>query len=244
MKSYILVLIAMLVISGFVNIASAVKDSDDVNVKEEIVKTPEGKTLIKRTVSHPKDVKQKDVPARAPKETCYKYFARWSAPVSYYLNPSYNVELLMSDLVPAIDSASETWDTASGLTVSMNGATTLPYGALDGVNAVMFGDNVADIGVIAQTIIWYYPGYARRPGIIVEFDMSMEENFLWATDGNPTTMDVQNIATHEFGHAFGLSDLYTSACFQQTMYGYSWVGDITKRTLESGDIDGIRYLYP
>ncbi len=56
-------------------------------------------------------------------------------------------------------------------------------------------------------------------------------------------MDVQNIATHELGHGFGLADLYKEAQSEQTMYGYGSIGETEKRTLESGDIAGIQVLY-
>ena len=54
-------------------------------------------------------------------------------------------------------------------------------------------------------------------------------------------MDLQNIATHEFGHAAGLDDYYQ--CDLETMYGYSYYGDIEKRDLYDGDIAGIQKLY-
>jgi len=47
--------------------------------------------------------------------------------------------------------------------------------------------------VIAQTIIWYYRGFGGRPGQIVEFDMTFEENFAWGLDGTLTVMDVGDI---------------------------------------------------
>lgn len=56
-------------------------------------------------------------------------------------------------------------------------------------------------------------------------------------------MDLQNIATHELGHGFGLADLYESNASEETMYGYSTEGEIKKRSLYSGDIAGIHDLY-
>ena len=55
--------------------------------------------------------------------------------------------------------------------------------------------------------------------------------------------DVLNIATHELGHSAGLSDLYSTSATEQTMYGYASPGEVKKRTLESGDIAGIKALY-
>lgn len=56
-------------------------------------------------------------------------------------------------------------------------------------------------------------------------------------------MDVENIVTHEMGHSFGMGDLYTTACAQETMYGYASEGQTNARTLEAGDIAGISKLY-
>ena len=55
-------------------------------------------------------------------------------------------------------------------------------------------------------------------------------------------MDFENIATHELGHAVGLGDLYND-CTEETMYGYASYGETKKRTLEAGDITGIKKLY-
>jgi hypothetical protein len=57
-------------------------------------------------------------------------------------------------------------------------------------------------------------------------------------------MDVQNIATHELGHSLQLVDLYKSCNSDLTMFGYAGYGETEKRTLESSDEDGIRYIYP
>ena len=57
-------------------------------------------------------------------------------------------------------------------------------------------------------------------------------------------MDLQNIATHELGHAVGLDDIYTSTCSEVTMYGYSTYMETKKRTLEQPDIKGISGIYP
>ena len=73
--------------------------------------------------------------------------------------------------------------------------------------------------------------------------MVFNTNFNWGVSANAALMDVQNIATHELGHGFGLSDLYQAKWSQQTMYGYSREGDIAKRDLASGDIAGIKALY-
>ena len=56
-------------------------------------------------------------------------------------------------------------------------------------------------------------------------------------------MDIENIVTHELGHTFGMGDLYDSNCANETMYGYASEAETNKRTLESGDIEGVSKLY-
>ena len=70
-------------------------------------------------------------------------------------------------------------------------------------------------------------------------------DFDWGivTDPDDPFMDVQNIATHELGHAVGLGDLYESPCTEVTMYGYSADGETEKQTLEPDDITGLQELY-
>lgn len=106
-------------------------------------------------------------------------------------------------------------------------------------NAVAFGD-YPDDNVIAVTSIWF----VRSTKEIVEFDMLFNTRFVWgdAMD-NPSVMDLQNIATHEFGHGVGLDDIYSSTYSEVTMYGYSYEGDIEKRSLEPQDIAGLQKMY-
>ncbi len=60
--------------------------------------------------------------------------------------------------------------------------------------------------------------------------------------GDPTMMDYQNIATHEFGHAVGLGHP-EDTCTEETMYAFAAFNETKKRTLEAGDIAGVNDLY-
>jgi hypothetical protein len=60
---------------------------------------------------------------------------------------------------------------------------------------------------------------------------------------NSALMDIQNIATHEFGHGFGLADLYQLKYSSLTTYGYASEGQTNKRTLEPNDIASIQAIY-
>jgi len=101
------------------------------------------------------------------------------------------------------------------------------------------------------TIIWGYFSGPPQLRQIIEFDIMFDIDFTWGdagvtsetTLGDTDVMDLQNIATHEFGHGAGLADLYSSSASEETMYGYSIYGETKKRTLYIGDIEGIKKLY-
>jgi predicted Zn-dependent protease len=59
--------------------------------------------------------------------------------------------------------------------------------------------------------------------------------------GTGTSHDIQNIATHELGHAVGLG--HVSDAFL-TMYPTSSAGETLKRSLGDGDKAGLNFLYP
>jgi len=109
---------------------------------------------------------------------------------------------------------------------------------LDGRNTLVWG-NYPTSGVIAVTIMWY----STATKTIVEFDMVFDTDYAWSASGEANKMDLQNIATHELGHGAGLGDLYQNAAIQETMYGYSIEGEISKRDLYTGDKQGITKLY-
>lgn len=179
----------------------------------------------------------------APKTTtCYKLMGlKWTKlPVTYTINPSNNEGVSEDQIFTAVSIAAETWDTATTKELFSDSyeSGSVSYGTPDGKNAIAFGP-YSDNNVIAVTSVWYN----TRTKEIVEFDMLFNEKFAWGTTGDTSKMDLQNIATHEFGHAVGLSDLYTDSCIEVTMYGYSGYGDIGKRSLEAPDIAGLQAIY-
>ncbi len=185
--------------------------------------------------------------------TCYEFFGKgvkWrNLPVSYVIDPDNLDGLSESDVTDAILSGAEVWDDETGQELFSN-TYVIDYNASwdsavpDGRNELLFGD-YPEAGVIAVTVVWGYfsgpPGQRR----IIEFDILFDTDFEWGDATGPllNVMDVQNIATHEIGHGAGLGDLYVTACSDETMYGYSEYGETDKRTLNSGDIEGIQDLY-
>jgi len=191
----------------------------------------------------------------AKQERCYKFLTptkvKWKKlPVSYVINPNnpLQTELDANLFLSAVNSAAEEWDMHTSVEI-LEDSQNIDYSAVAGVqdykNVVAFGD-YAEEGVIALTTVWYNPSTKS----IVEFDIMFDIDWTWGNadlnnDGiaDQQVMDIQNIATHEFGHAIGLGDVYSSACSEVTMYGYSDYGEVKKRTLEKPDITGLQSLY-
>lgn len=165
---------------------------------------------------------------------------KWKrTPITYNIS-TWNMpnNLDVNFVVSAITNASETWDNATSIELYSDPALTSdPVISGDGVNTVGWGE--LQRGVIAITQLWYNPATKE----IVEFDTIFNTYYTWG-DGKlePNKMDLQNIATHEFGHN-GLADLKPPKDAELTMYAYSDYGEVKKRTLGAGDILGIRELY-
>ena len=241
MKKSMMLLIGCLVILLIVSCPVAAyfvesgSNTDNGNKPTILVEYGKGKDigLVKVTHIHYAKSEAKGKPPKT--DTCYKLAGwKWSGPVTFIVtpgNPSLNA---------AIDSADSTWDsqTKASLFTAPTGGT-YPWGVRDYTNSVSFG-NYQTSGVIAVTVTWYN----RFTKNAVESDILFDTDFTWGdASGNPNVMDLQNIATHEIGHTLGLSDLYSTSCSPVTMYGYSWNGDTSKRTLESPDITGLQKLY-
>jgi hypothetical protein len=161
---------------------------------------------------------------------------KWSGTISYEVNP------VGSGLDPEVvrdtlETSSETWDSQTPFELfaapTITSATSVGY---DGTNRIVWG--TLDPGIIAVTYLWYNPATKQ----IVDFDMVFNTYYIWGTTGASNAMDLQNIATHEFGHN-GLGDLKPPKDWALTMYAYSSLGETIKRDLGAGDILGIQKLY-
>jgi len=181
---------------------------------------------------------------------CYGFLARgarWKVEEQYYVNPT-DSGLSSSFVENAVTLGVSEWETYAGNVFgneSLDNSASFNDSSLDGVNTATFGA-YPDNGVIAVTNVWGYFGGPPQTRELVEWDMLFNNSSDWAWgDGlsNSALMDVQNIATHELGHAFGMADLYDTSCSSETMYGYSTEGETSKRDLYSGDIQGIQELY-
>lgn len=83
----------------------------------------------------------------------------------------------------------------------------------------------------------------------IESDTVFNSRLSWFTassfgDGcyeSTAKYDVRNIATHEFGHTYGMGHPGNDRF--ETMYAYGYTGETVKWTLATGDTNGIRGLY-
>lgn len=161
---------------------------------------------------------------------------RWFNTVSYEVNPA-GSGLDSSLVVSTLETSLETWDSETPFELFASPATTTETSiSYDGTNRVVW--RALDPGIIAVNYLWYSP--ARKQ--IVESDVAFNTYYTWSATGASSAMDLQNIATHEFGHN-GLNDLRPPKDQALTMYAYSGLGETAKRTLGTGDILGIQELY-
>lgn len=92
-------------------------------------------------------------------------------------------------------------------------------------------------GTIAETTCWYSGSTIDHCQTV--FDIAE----VWKTDGSSNAFDVQNVATHEWGHWLKLNGLYGSGNTEETMYYYISQGETKKRTLDQDDKNGIIHIY-
>ncbi len=132
------------------------------------------------------------------------------------------------------------WECNSDFNHNYLGSTAAsPAGGNDGVNVLGWGD----FGMASSTIAncgWFFNTATND---ILSFDIAFNSaSFTWV-HGDPGSMDVMNIATHETGHAVGFYDQYGDLDEPETMYGWSSNGQTKRRSLELFDVVGVESVY-
>lgn len=167
--------------------------------------------------------------------------------VHYSINPD-NQYLSSQDVKNAVDAAFQEWmnhNLADSKYIRFidDGITSLNTPAnpiRDNANTVSFEPlNTAYPSAIAVTFYWY----SRSTKTLLETDTVFNSDLPWSVSGDSQKYDLQNIATHEFGHWLVLGDLYSLRDWALTMYGYGGLGEVIKSTLGKGDISGINKIY-
>ncbi len=240
-------LVVLLVVALLVSSSAAVSAQPDKAGRPEKLE----QVIFVHPVAPDKDSPQgKGKPPKEEEPKDSTYYELWGGylaeTASYYVNPSVSL-VTGGNPITAVNSAVEAWDVVTAAELfSYAGTTTRNWYALDYQNTVSWVKFVPR-NYIAIAVMWYDPATM----IIYEFDIVFNTFHAWGIDpdGEGTlyklskAFDIQNIATHEFGHPVGLDDLYNEIYSELTMYGYSSTGETKKCSLEIGDIDGAQFLY-
>jgi hypothetical protein len=170
----------------------------------------------------------------------YGSFAHWSStPVTFYVNPA-NLDVSADSAVAALQVGMDVWNTQSGTSFryEYGGVVSDTATAHDYRNVVMFR-NVSNGGTIATTYSWWTTSGSLLDSDIVFWDGGFK--FFTGATGCSSGVYIEDVATHEFGHALGLNH---SSASDATMYPTYTLCTSGLRTLASDDIAGMKSLYP
>lgn len=147
----------------------------------------------------------------------------------------------LGNVAAQLQSSFNAWSSQPGvhdITVATNG--TVTRATANHSYDLMWGRTSG--GSIAVTYTWQWSNGE------IESDTVFNSRLAWfiATDEadhcvSVAKYDVANIATHEFGHTYGLG--HPAGDRWETMYAFGFTGETAKRSLGSGDLAGINSLY-
>lgn len=178
---------------------------------------------------------------------------RWSSfPQSWYYNGAGAPSSIASGALAEFQASFTTWENVAAAYDDFNYVSTTSNCAcshFDNVNVMGWASSLPGnaLGIVTTR---------SSGGVTAEADMEISAAYTWSLNGASGTYDLRSTVTHEAGHARGtLADLYNpghpnyaawmgSNNGAMTMYGVGSTGDTSRRTLEWGDMSGIRYYYP
>jgi hypothetical protein len=163
-------------------------------------------------------------------------WASW--PVPYYVNPT-NLDLPTAAIAPAIRAGADAWPQQSGVAFSFAfaGTSTQTTTTYDGINLIVFR-NASSGSAIATTYTWY-SGTRLIDADMVFWDAGFQ--FFTGTSGCSNGFYIEDVATHEFGHALGLGHSDVAGA---TMYPSISTCSQQSRSLDPDDIAAVRSIYP
>ena len=181
----------------------------------------------------------------------YQQWNQADIPVRYRVNPSgFSVAGIPQEQgIAAIRSAFQTWEDVATASIAFayDGETSVAIVSKDGTNTIFW---------VTEQSAWTYGDDASAhtttfvngsTGRIEQVDIALNATPLflagraWTATGEAGKLDLQSVVTHEVGHVVGLDHVDNP---DATMYPYSSLGDIGRRTLHQDDIDGVSFLYP
>jgi hypothetical protein len=140
----------------------------------------------------------------------------------------------------ALEAAVGTWDSfISTRSFNRNDATTQLNPCSGQPNVIEWGEIDGEGGTAAFASVCRNPATKEIAGFLIRFDS--EEP--WSTTGAAAALDVEGVASHEFGHAAGLGHVNSARDGCLTMYYLVALGETQKRTLGLGDKLGMHVLY-
>ena len=196
-------------------------------------------------------------PSGGATSNCFAYFAKgakWKTVEPYIIDTANNAGLDDSFVRDNIAFDISKWEDAADGTVDnvitknilgdeVNGVVDAAnIGNLNGNNEIMFAD-VSGNGALAVTIVWGIFSGPIGQRELVEWDQIYDDfDFEWSMAGEANKFDFENVASHEIGHSFGMNHP-NGSCIEETMYAFASEGETKKRSLNAGDINGVKGLY-
>jgi matrix metalloproteinase-14 (membrane-inserted) len=164
---------------------------------------------------------------------------RWNqTPVPYYVNPA-NLDLPTNVIAPALKVGADSWalQSAAAFAFTYAGTSTQTTNTNDGINLVLFR-NASMGSAIATTYSWFTNNSLLIDTDIVFWDGGFQ--FFTGTTGCSNGFYIEDIATHEFGHALGLGH---SEFSNATMYPSTSYCNAANRSLDADDVAGVEQIY-
>jgi uncharacterized protein (TIGR03437 family) len=165
--------------------------------------------------------------------------------VVYNLNPAGSADVPFAQVETALADSFRTWEDLPNCTIGFTRGENRSEtgGGNDGIFQIYWLENSTvddglDItGALAVTRLSVFSG-----GEISDVSLVFNGNqYQWATDGSANRIDIAEVATHEIGHAIGLSHSPLGAA---TMFPRTGNGSLRNRTLSTDDEIGASVIYP
>jgi hypothetical protein len=162
---------------------------------------------------------------------------KWNVtPVLMYANPN-TPDVAASAVETALKVGMNAWKGYTTFQFTYGGRVTDTAAVVDGRNVILFRN--ASNGTALATSYNWSSGGSRIDSDIIFWDKTYR--FFTGTSGCASGAYIEDVATHELGHAAGLSH---SSLTGATMYSKSTYCTQSLRSLSSDDISGLKALYP